>query len=275
MNPKKLIFALLTICFCLTTCSKSTQQKNAVAQVGNSVLTLNQLQGSFPQEYKHLIKKEQYLDYVKRWMDEEILYHHALEKKIDLNSEVADQIYALKKKIIVEHFLAQEFSDVNYKPEEVAVEQYFESHQDNFFRTEPEVRLQQLRVENTKMAWNIHKQIKGDNFWSLVQEYSELPTPEFARDIPFKKRGELNSCFSDLAFQIRVMGISSPRKCNDGVYLVRVTEKKIPGTLKELSDVKEEIHNVLVQKWHKRNLAEKIYDLKKEIYFFSNLDLIP
>ena len=77
------------------------------------------------------------------------------------------------------------------------------------------------------------------------------------------------------AFDIKKGGISSPQKCDDDIYIVRVIERKKAGTLKDLSDVKEEINNILVQKWHQRNLREKIDDLKKEIYFSSNLDLIP
>jgi len=243
--------------------------------VGNSVLTLRQLQSSFPQEYNHLIKKEQYLDYIKRWMDEEFLYQHALELKMDLGADVTEQIYALKKKIVVEHYLTRDFTDVNYKPEEVIVKQYFEAHQDEFFRSEPEVRLLELMVNQIKFAWKIHNKIKGNNFWSLIREYSEGPRPESVGEIPFKKRGELNSCFADLAFEMRVGGISSPLKCDDDVFIVQVARRESAGTLKEFSDVKEEIHNILVQKWHQRNLREKIDNLKKEIYFSSNLELIP
>jgi len=272
---RKHIPALLIICISLSFCAKQNEHKDAVAQVGNAVLTFQNLQNSFPREYKHLIKKEQYLDYIKRWMDEEILYQHALANKLDLNTDVADQIYALKKKIVVEYLLAREFSDVKYKPEEAALNQYFETHQDDFLRTEPEVRLLQLKVKDHKLAWAIHSKIKGGNFWGLIQKYSEGLKPESVRDIPFKKRGELNSCLAEPAFDIRVGGISSPHKCEDGVYIVRIAERKKTGTLKEYSDVKEEIHNILVQKWHQRNLSKKIDALKKEIYFSSNLELIP
>ena len=194
---------------------------------------------------------------------------------MDQNADVAEKIYELKKKIVVENLLALEFSDVKYQPEEVAVKQYYETHPDDFLRSELEVRLHQIKVKGNKLAWAIHSKIKGNNFWSLVQEYSEGPKPESARNISFKKRAELDPCIADLAFDMRIGGTSSPQTCEDGVYIVRVTEKKKPGTLKELSAVKEEIQNILLQKWHQRILIEKIEEIKKEIYFSSNLDLIP
>jgi len=275
MLPRIPIIYISILCILFFACSKNKAPKNAVAQVGNSVLTVDQLHSSFPVEYKHLIKKEQYLDYIKRWMDEEILYQHALDKKIDIIPDLAEKIKGLKKKIVVEHYLDLEFSDVNFKPQEAAVQQYYESHPDDFLRTEPEVRLLQLKVGGDRLAWEIHNKIKRNNFWGLIHEYSTGPKPESLKDVPFKKKQELLPCIADPAFNMRVGGTSIPIKCDDGVRIIRVAERKKSGTLKILSSVKDEIHTILVQKWQQRNLHEKIDDLKKEIYFSSNLDLVP
>ncbi len=256
-------------------CERSEKPKDVVAQVNNSILTLTRLKEQFPQEYAKLIKKEQYLDFIKRWMDEEILYQDALKKKMDEDPDVQEKILELSKKIVVEAYLKKEFMDIKYEPEEAAVNHYYQTHADNFVRSETEIKVASLVVESLKLAWEVRGLVTGENFIDLVQEYSIADKLQNFDGLRFQKENDLDSCIAESAFNTRIGGTTTPIKCEDGYHLVRVVDKQNPGTTRALEDVREEIEHHLIQIWRKRNLEEKIDELKKEIYFSSNLDLLP
>jgi parvulin-like peptidyl-prolyl isomerase len=256
-------------------CRKSKEGKNVVAQVGGSVLTLQELQDNFPSEYRHLIRREQYLDFIQRWIDEEILLQQAMEEKLHLKSEIKRKISEQRRKVIVEEYLTSLSRNYSYAPDEEAIQQHYQEHESEFLRREPEIRYAEIVVKSLKEAWLIRKKVKENNFLSLVKNHSLGEQPNSLDELPFKKFNELDSCISSAAFSTIIGGATSPVNCGDKYHIIRIIDKQGRGTVKPLKEVTEEITNILISKGRKKYTREKIEELKSDIFLAYNLDLIP
>ena len=77
-------------------CRQKTQGL-IVARVGEHVLTLDDLYKSIPPEYSDFITREQMINYVKQWIDNEILYEEALRQKIDKEDAIKTRLARMKQ----------------------------------------------------------------------------------------------------------------------------------------------------------------------------------
>jgi hypothetical protein len=272
------ISGVCLICFfstVITVCTKSGDTRNVVAQVGNSVLTQEELKNNFPVEYEHLITHEQYLDFIKRWIDEEVLLQAAVKRKVHLNPEIKTKIKEQRKKIIVEEFLARESKGFSYVPDEEAIQQYYESHQKEFIRRESEIKYAGIVVKSLKQAWQIREMISTGNFMAMIRAHSIGEIPESFADLPYQRMNEIDTCIYSVVFSTRIGGTTQPIRCGDNYHLVRIIDRQGPGTLKPLDEVKQEIANILINGKQKKYLDMKIQELKSDVFFTYNLDLVP
>ena len=69
--------------FALMACqNKSTPAPVVLAQVDQAKLTLDEIRESFPAEYEKILPREQYLDFIQRWINDEVVYQQALKIKL-------------------------------------------------------------------------------------------------------------------------------------------------------------------------------------------------
>src|SRR5690606_10344613 len=125
---RMLALALLAAIPSLTAigCKEEKAQATVLAQVGEASLTLEELRESFPVEFEQLIRREQYLDFIKRWMDDEVVYQQALKAKIDSDPAIKRKLDKVRRKLLIEEYLAKENAAEVYEPDEIAMNQYYE-----------------------------------------------------------------------------------------------------------------------------------------------------
>ncbi len=268
-------FVMAVLLWLFTGCKPQPVKAKIVAQVGSAALTLEQLRGNFPKEYEHLVSKDQYLDYVKRWIDQEILYQEALSIKLNENPAIIRLISEQTKKIIVEEYLARHSMGITYTPDEPAIQQYYDVHQAEFLRQEPEIKFATISLKSLKKAWEVRELVNANNFISILNQVSLGLKPVSLQDLSFKKFDEIDACIASEAFSIRIGGISRPLKCNDVYNILRVVDKKAAGSLKDIDDVREEIANILVNVWSKKQLDQKIKELKDGMFYSYDISLVP
>jgi hypothetical protein len=267
-----LLFIGLTL---LAGCRKEKEKELVLAQVGTTTLTLAELRESFPIEFEHVIRRQQYLDFITRWIDDEVVYQHAQKVGFAKDSVVARKLAKLSRKLLIEEFLTRENGADVFEPDEMTMSQYYEMHKEDFRRNTTEFKIVHLRVQTSKQAADLRAKIIRGDFLEIAISNSLDPAPESYASIGFKKLDGFPTCLAQAISNTAVNGITAPIECPDGVYLVKLLDRQEAGTFIPLTDTKEEIRNLLVMGRKDKITEARITKLKDGLNIGYNLDQIP
>jgi len=258
----------------LAGCQKSDSQTVVLAEVEDAKLTLDDLREAFPAEYEKVLPREQYLDVIQRWIDDEAVYQQALKAKLDQDPQIKRKLERLKRRMIIEEFLSREVGgNIETEPDEGAMTRYYDNNKSDFLRKSPEYRYLHIRMETLKEALAVRSKVRGDNFSSLVKKNS-LDTAAEYLDPPFRKTPEVPACLHDV-LDARPGWLSNPISCPDGVYLVRLLDRIEAGTPLPFPEVRAAIASRLSMQ-HKEKMREsKIRQYKEGVTINLNIDQIP
>ena len=260
----------------LAGCKEDAKKGTVLAQVGSSSLTLEELRESFPAEYEQLIRREQYLDFIKRWIDDEVIYQQALKNRMDDDPQVKRRVDRLTRKLLIEEFLARENPAEAFEPDETAMNQYYEMHKEEFRRTVPEIKYVHLRVQTSKQAEALRWRIQTDQaFITQAAAQSLDPVPESIASLPYKKQSELPPCLAQDAAATRIGANTPPISCPDGTYIVRVLDRLEAGSQIPFAEAKDEISATLLVQRKDKLLDGRIAKYKAGAAISYNLDQIP
>ncbi|MDB5106871.1 MAG: Peptidylprolyl isomerase [Fibrobacteres bacterium] len=259
----------------LSGCKKDQEKATVLAQVGNSTLTLEELRESFPADYEQLIRREQYLDFIKRWMDDEAVYQQALKAKLENDPVVGRKLEKLRRKILIEEYLARENASEVFEPDEMAMNQYYEMHKEDFRRKAPEFKVALIHTETYKQAMDLRGKASRGDFLAVAATGSKDPAPESYASITFKKQSDFPPCLSNDIAAAGIGNVTLPIACPDGNYLVKVIEKQDVGSLVPFAEAKEEISGILIMERKDKLLDAKIAKYKEGLPVSYNLDQIP
>ena len=246
-----------------------------LAQVGNATLTLDELRESFPADYEQLIRREQYLDFIKRWMDDEAVYQQALKAKLETDPAVGRKLEKLRRKVMIEEFLSRENASEVFEPDEMAMNQYYEMHKEEFRRKVPEYKLAHIRMATYKQAMDLRSKANRGDFLAVAAASSLDPAPESYASIAFKRQNEFPPCLTQEIEKAGIGGVTLPVACTDGFYLVKVMEKQDAGSLIPFAEAKEEISGILIMERKDKLLDGRVAKYKEGLALSYNLDQIP
>jgi parvulin-like peptidyl-prolyl isomerase len=265
---------LLGLLAALTACQKSGSQPVVLAQVEDSKLTLAELRETFPAEYEKVLPREQYLDVIQRWIDDEAVYLEALERKLDEDPQIRRKLERLRRRMIIEEFLARETGGgADAEPDEGAMTRYYENNKADFLRKGPEFRYLHIRLNTLKEALAVRSKVRGDNFATLAAQSSLDSTPDLSEP-PFRKAAEVPPCLHDV-LDARPGWLSSPVSCPDGVYLVKLLDRIEAGTPLPFHEVRAAIAARLSMHHRERMRESKIRQYKEGVTISLNVDEIP
>lgn len=259
----------------LSACKKEEAKSPVLAQVGKSTLTLDELRESFPAEFEQLIRREQYLDFIKRWIDDEAVYQQAKKAKLEEDPVVARKLEKIRRKLLIEEFLAKENAAEVFEPDDMAMNQYYEMHKEDFRRKVPEYKYAHIRVQTNKQASELRYKAQRSDFLAVAAANSLDPAPESYASIAFKKLSEIPPCLTQEIDKAGIGNVTLPVACTDGFYLVKVLEKQDAGSLIPFAEAKEEISGILILDRKDKLLDNRIAKYKEGLAVSYNLDNIP
>jgi parvulin-like peptidyl-prolyl isomerase len=276
----KIKFSIVAILFqavllTLLGCQKTQEKEAILAQVGTATLTLAELRESFPAEFEQIIHREQYLDFIKRWIDDEVIYQQAQKANLAKDSLMARKLAKITRKLMIEEFLSRDGDPEISEPDEMAMSQYYEMHKEEFRRKVPEVKFVHIRVETLKQAADLRGKIMRGDFLAIAASNSMDPNPESYNAVGFKKQSEFPSCLSQDISKTSINAVSQPITCPDGIYLLKVLDRQEAGSLIPFAETKEEISSILAMARKDKLLESRIAKYKDGLSISYNLDQIP
>jgi peptidyl-prolyl cis-trans isomerase C len=278
MSKKISLFILLflTSFLCFGGCKKKEQiqkpgplgippqEGGMIARVNGEVLTEKDLEADFPETQKESISLEQKKEYVRRWIENQILYQEAKKKRIDQDENVKWRIDQAVQNIIIEGFLEKELQARVVVPEE-KVKRAYQENKNAFKRQQDEVRLSRILVKNIAEAGLVTVRMQGgETFDQLAKQMSlDDQTKEKGGDIGYVPLSNIPPPFYEAVIKLRIGELSAPIQTDYGFVLIMLTDRKEKDSIKEYEQVKEEITDSLTRAQQKMELDNLFEELKK------------
>jgi peptidyl-prolyl cis-trans isomerase C len=268
---KKLILVvpLISILFLgLGGCRKKEQmqksQKDVLAQVNDAFLSETDLKMNIPEAQRDSIALDQKEDYIRRWIQEEILYQEAKRKGIDQDETVKWQVEQAARITIIEAFLEKELEN-KIKVSEEEAKQYYEKNKNMFKREEDEVRISHILVRNMAEAGLVAVKLKeGESFEMIAKQMSlDEGTKEKGGDMGYIPLSQLPPDFYEAVTESEVGGVRSI-ETKYGFHITKVTDKKERGSIREYDLVKDQITNSLIFAKKNQELRRFLEELTKD-----------
>lgn len=246
-----------------------------VARVGSSVLTLDDIYSSIPPEYSGRLTRQQHVNFVKQWINNELLYQEALRLKLNREKDIRDRLAKMKRDLLSAELLSRRTpSSQDIRITDDMVLRYYQEHQPEFIRQQKVFRYLQIVVGQFVTAWKVRNQVTKDNFVDLAAKYSQVPV-EDPRNVPYLEESMIPPELRDVLSGLRVGGTTAPLKLSNRFVVVRLLDKQNKGTQATLGEVRDEIIDRLSTEVQKKKIDAILSTLRMKTDVSFNFDLLP
>ncbi len=267
------LYCFIFILISFFSCEKKTASP-VIARVGKATLTVDDLVKSIPQEYRSQITPEQNINYVKQWINTELLFQEALRRKIDREPVIRDRLKKMKKDLLSAELINRSYSKENISSiDETTIKNYYETNKEKFIREKNVAKYLEVVVNDLKTAWYISRNANAENFLTLAAEYSQQPYPE-NRNVPYTALDEIHPEIRDAIISTNINSTSSPVKSDIGYHVIFVIDKLEKGGICKEEEIREELITQITVKNQKENLEKLLAELRLKTIVEFNPDLI-
>lgn len=252
------------------------QEKNSspvIVRIGNSALTIEDLYKSIPPEYADRISPEQNVNYVKQWIQTELLYREALRLKYDKEAYIQERLEKMKKDLLAAEVINRSSKLFSNSIDQSSITDYYNQNQNKFIRDKDMVIYLEIVVEDLKTAYLVKQNANLHNFSEYAEKYSRIPfsdtlnvTPVPVDDVPADLKNAIQATMSG--------NISNPIKSGLGYHLLLIIEKLPKDSICREEEVREEILTILSAKKQKENIEKMISSLRLKNEMEYNMNLI-
>jgi len=259
------VFSLAALAVLLASCVSEEVRGPVVARVDGVDLTRASLDDQMPLGLAPEIAATERRTFVENWVHQELLYQEALATGVDEGARIQRLLDQARRDLLIAAFLNREFENEQVAVTEEAIQNYYHLHSDQFLRLTAEVRAQHILLGSRRDANALRqKLIQGDSFVEAARQHSlDEDTKMAGGSLGYFAEEEYPILWT-LCADLAANRISDPLSTERGFHLVRVLDRKEPGTVKEVEQVRSEIVEALVREEHERRLDELLDHLKEK-----------
>jgi parvulin-like peptidyl-prolyl isomerase len=251
----------------LSACGKSDISKSsqALARVGDRDITTTYFErqlANLPESVQKLsTRREGKKAILEAFVNREVLYAEALNKKIDKDPDLQKKFEDVKKELVINTYLQNQIMG-RIKVNDREVEAFYNNNSAEFRNCE-EVRISQIVVADEANAADILNKLSiRRDFGELAQIHSiDKASAERKGDVGWFTYKKLPEEIRDGVFKIRVGGISKPYKMPDGYEIYKITGRKAVSY--SFDQAKEAIKTQIFQDKFQKELQTLLDGLKK------------
>lgn len=274
-----LLFALITASACAEKAPVEDKPKpiegTVIARVGNSVLTLEELRASIPSEYFDAITREQNIQYVRQWINTELLFREALRLEIDRDPETHARLEKMKRDLLSSEVINRALAGQGSLVTEDQIRDYYEVNRASFVRETFTVRYDRIFVEDLTLAWEIRRTATHENFRELKQQHSKLPPiPTFGDVTPYVPLDQLTPVERNAVMGANTPSITGPYRAENGFYVIRLLGRFDRGTIASLDEMRGEIMARLSMQAQRALIDRLVEDIRSREEVEFHVDLI-
>jgi len=246
-----------------------------VAKVGNSYLTLAELKESIPPEYSDVITRDQNVQYVRQWINTELLYQEALRQGINEEPVIKARLERMRKDLLSTELMGRNTAKSGIEIGEQAVREYYESNREQFIRDNSVVRYEDIVVPDINVAFEIRRTITHETFKTIAKKYTKQPA-ELEESVPYVVLDAIPPKLRNAIIATTALpAIIGPYGADDGFHILRVLGKFDKGTIASIDEVRDEIVSRLSNITQKDETERLISEIRAKSDVEFNLDIIP
>ena len=244
---------------------ESSRNRDIVARVGDAELTESELASQLVPDLDAELAAEERAQLIEDWVRQELLYQEALDRGLHQQARLKTLLAQMRRDLLVAALLDSEFQDQELVFSEAAIRRYYDEHQADFRRQHPEIRARHILLTSQREASARRQTLlqRGESFAEVARKYShDAATRNEGGEVGYFSEVEnpiLWAACQGLPLKI----ISEPVPTEYGYHLIQVLEHCEAGTVRDLTQVRSQIVEVLVRKHHQSQLDQLVAKLKK------------
>ena len=232
----------LIMVFIILGCQGRSPDDEIVARVGDTALRRTEMKQKMSWGGMGADRESDFID---RWVNRELLYQEAKRMDLDESVELRWELEQVEKEFLVQKLLERTFAqEVQITEEEI--ESYYEENKEDFLVAEDEVSALHI-LTKTQAEADIARQeiIAGKPFEDVARENSIGIFKDRGGHMGFMRKDEVIPEIERNAFRYAEGRVSRVFSSNYGFHILKVMKKRVKGDFKDLSDVHDEIFQLL------------------------------
>mgnify|MGYP001049639218 CR=1 FL=1 len=251
-----------------------------VLKVNDKAYTTADLEREIAQEARrasrdvqaYLASKEGQKQFLDRLVRRELLMQEAEKQKLGERPEVAEQVAALRRELMVRTLLQEEVS-AKIRIGDKEVQEYFTSHPEEF--SGDEVRLRHILVGTDEEAKYVLDRLKKEPFEALAKMLSkDSSTASKGGDLGYLRREQMFPDMAKAAFALKPGEVSAAIRSPFGLHVLQFVDRK-KGQAFAFDQVKEQLRRRLLEERQNQRFQEWIKGLEAAAKVTRDESLLP
>lgn len=123
--------ALCVLMVGLLGCGKKEEERTPVARLDDRTLTLEELRAQF--DTSRAVSQAQLHEYIRRWINNEMLYREAVRRGVDQRTEIASRLEQVRRQLVINALLNDlVYTDQTMESSRSEIEAYYHQHNQEF-----------------------------------------------------------------------------------------------------------------------------------------------
>ena len=233
-----------------------------LAVVGDAMLTERVIEESVGSHSRVSDKARQ--DYVKRWIDYELLYRQARKLGLQKSSALRREVERIERDLMIRALVEQEI-DQRIRVSDADIQTYFEQNASQFLFTQDEFKYRQVSTTSLREARAVSAFLSREGRLPDDDSFGEETTlriVDYSEN--FIQARNLESGLPELLKALEPEGFSERIKLGDRYYCVQLLEKRLQGEPIPLRESTPQIHSILLAIQRKERYQVLLNRLREE-----------
>jgi EpsD family peptidyl-prolyl cis-trans isomerase len=234
---------------------------------------INQELRRTPELQPALASKDGQKQLLDRLVRRELLLQEAERRKMGERSEVADQLAAFRRDMLIRALLQEEIG-AKVTVEEKEVQEYFSSHPDEF--SGDQVRARHILLQTEEEAKQVLQRLgKNESFEDLARGLSrDSATAPKGGDLDYIRREQVVPEFGRAAFALKPGEVSGVVKTPFGYHIIKVVDRR-KGQAFTFEQVKEQLRRRLLDERQGQRYQEWVKGMESAAKISRDESLLP
>ncbi len=220
----------------------SGERAGEIVRVGAAVLSGDDIAKLLPEDERIPMTFEERREYVRRWVDTQILYQEAVRRGLQNDPYVDARLEELEQQFLADYLVFNELR-ARTRVSEAEVEAYYRAHEREY---RYEYRVSQILTNTPEDAAAALKLIRKRGFEWVADHYSVDPLAKRGGDLGYLTKGNMIPELEAVVFDMKTGETAGPIKSDFGYHIFKLVDARESLVPIGLDDVREQIMNSLM-----------------------------
>ncbi len=225
-----------------------------------------------PEMQQYLASKEGQKQFLERLVRRELLLQEAEKQKMGERAEVAEQVAALRRDLMLRALLQEEVG-AKVKVDDKEVQEYFTAHPEEF--SGDQIRVRHILVRTEEEAKDVLDRLKKEPFEEVAKRVSlDTATASKGGDLDYLRREQMFPDFAKAAFALKPGEVGGVVRTPFGYHIIKMVDRK-KGQPLTFEQAKEQLRRRLTEERQNQRYQEWMKGLEAAAKITRDESLLP